>query len=142
MKGTQWKTLNICTLQWSLGELNETCIEDSNSRVSCLSPPVKRRSNWSNIISIAIGNTGEVTSVFELIRLDPGSALLQIFEVIERHLADCFFHSIQMYVSSEKKSCYFFLQIFRLLEQVILLFLQMSLQENPNQTLSRRDWGK
>ena len=33
-------------------------------------------------------------------------------------------------------------QFFRLLEQVILLFLQMSLQEHPNQTLSRRDWGK
>ena len=64
MKGTQWKTLNISTLQWSFGESNETCIEDSNSRVSCLSPPVKRRSNWANIISIAIGNTGEVTSVF------------------------------------------------------------------------------
>ena len=54
-----------------------------------------------------------------------------------------------MYVSSEKNSmlCFFFLQIFRLLEQffleqVILLFLQMSLQEHPNQTLSRRDWGK
>ena len=63
-----------------------------------------------------------------------------------------------MYVSSETKKQYimflFFFykfslleEFFRLLEQffleqVILLFLQMSLQEHPNQTLSRRDWGK
>ena len=52
-----------------------------------------------------------------------------------------------MYQVKKQYVMFFFLQIFRLLEQlfleqVILLFLQMSLQEHPNQTLSRRDWGK